>query len=348
VVVPARNEAATLPLTLPLLLAQDYPGHLRVVVVDDRSNDGTAAAARRATGGRRPGGAGQEQTAADVIPGGPLPDGWVGKVWALEQGVRAALAGRPRPEFLLLTDADIAHAPGSLALLVAESVAEGLDLNSRMARLRCRSWPERLLIPAFLLFFNLLYPMRWANGPGRRIAAAGGCVLLSAAAYEEMGGLEPVRGAIIDDLAVARHVKRALGRQIRIRLSEGTVTSVREYGSVASIWRMVTRSAFVQLRRSWTVVAAATGVMAVVFLAPPAGLVGGAAAAVAGATGWWVPGLLGAAAWAAMAVVARPTARYFGLPAAWGLLLPLAGLLYMAMTVDSAVGHRRLRARGWR
>lgn len=351
-VVPARNEAGTLPLTLPLLLAQDYPGDLRVIVVDDRSDDGTAAAARLEDGAPDTAGssghARHSQTAADVVPGAPLPQGWVGKVWALEQGARRALAGSPPPEFLLLTDADIAHGPGSLRSLVAQSVSQRLDLNSRMARLRCRSRPERLLIPPFLLFFNLLYPMRWANRPGPWIAAAGGCVLLSAVAYEEVGGLGPMRGAIIDDLALARYVKRTLGRGIHIQLSEGAVTSVREYGSVTAIWQMVTRSAFAQLRRSWTLVAAATCVMAVVFVAPPAGVAGGGAGAVVGATGWWAPAVLGAAAWLAMAAVALPTARYFGLPALWGLILPLAGLLYMAMTVHSALAGQRRSAPGWR
>ncbi|MEZ0285387.1 MAG: glycosyltransferase, partial [Thermoleophilia bacterium] len=183
--VPARNEAEALPLTLPALLAQDYPGDWRVALVDDRSRDATAAVARRA---------GDGDPRLEVVPGAALPEGWAGKVWALEQGRRAAAARVPAPELLLLTDADILHAPGSLRALVAEAEAGVLDLVSRMARLRCESRAERLLIPAFVLFFFLLYPMRWANRPGGRLAAAaGGCVLVRADALARAGGLEAIR-----------------------------------------------------------------------------------------------------------------------------------------------------------
>ncbi len=328
VLVPARNEAGTLPGTLPALLAQDYPGRWRAVVVDDRSGDGTAAAARAA-------GAGDPRL--EVVEGEGLPDGWAGKVWALEQGRRRAAAGVPAPELLLLTDADIRHEAGSLRALVAEAEAGGLALVSRMARLRCASRAERLLIPAFVLFFFLLYPMRWANRPGSRLAAAaGGCVLVRAGALERAGGLAAIRGALIDDLALARAVSRA-GGVTRLVRSTGAVSSVRPYPDVGAVWRMVRRSAFTQLRRSRALTTVVVLVLALMFAAPPAGVTAGVAGAVAGAAGWPLPLAAGAAAWAVMAVVATPAVRAFGLPAGWALTLPLAGVLYALMTVDSAL-----------
>jgi hopene-associated glycosyltransferase HpnB len=326
--VPARNEAGVLPRTLPALLAQDYPGPWRVVLVDDRSGDGTTAAALRA-------GAGDGRL--EVLAGGPLPAGWAGKVWALEQARRRAAAGRPAPGLLLLTDADILHAPGSLRALVAEAEGGGLDLVSRMARLRCASPAERLLIPAFVLFFFLLYPMRWANRPGGRVAAAaGGCVLVRTEALTRAGGLQAIRGALIDDLALAGAVKRA-GGATRLALSRGAVASLRPYPGVGAVWRMVRRSAFTQLRRSWALLAAVVAGLVLMFAVPPACVAAGLAGAAAGAGGWALPLAAGAAAWTVMALVALPSARAFGLRPAWALTLPLAGVLYAGMTIDSAL-----------
>lgn len=295
-IVPARNEAAVLPKTLRALLDQDYPGPFRVVVVDDRSEDGTARVAR--------------ELAAELVEGRPLPEGWVGKVWALEQG--RARAGDA--VYLLLTDADIRHAPGSLRRLVAESEAHGLALNSRMARLRCVSWAERLLIPAFLFFFNLLYPMRWANA-GRRPAAAGGCILLRG---EAIDGFAAMRDAVIDDIALARTVE---GR-IRLALSESDVVSVRDHPHIRDVWRMVRRTAFAQLRYSRSLAALTVLALALLFAVPPALTVTGS--------------ILGASAWFAMALAYLPTIRYFGRNPLWALSLPIAGILYAAMTLDSA------------
>lgn len=309
-VVPARNEERTLPRTLPALLAQDYPGRLRVLVVDDRSSDGTAAAARAA--------------GAEVVEGAPLPDGWVGKVWALEQGARAA----GDADRLLLTDADILHATGSLRRLVAESEAWRLDLNSRMALLRAETGWERLLVPPFLLFFNLLYPMRLANDPRRRLAAAaGGCILLrrGAASFEE------IRGAVIDDVSLARAVKRRGGR-IRLAVSRNDVVSLREYRSLAPLWRMVARTAWTQLHRSWLLLAATLLGLALLFPLPPLLLL----------TAVYEPraAALGALAWLCSSLAFRPTLRHFGLGQGWSWTLPLAGTLYGAMTLDSAARGR--------
>ena len=336
VLVPARNEAEALPRTLPALLALDYPGDWRVLVVDDRSADGTGALGRRLGGG---------DPRLTVVAGAALPAGWAGKVWALEQGRRRAAQAGPA-ELLLLTDADIRHAPGSLRRLAAEAEAGGLDLVSRMARLRCVSAAERLLIPPFVLFFFLLYPMRWANRPGGRVAAAaGGCVLVRAAALERAGGLRVIRGALIDDLALAAAVKRS-GGAIRLALSRGGVASLRPYADVGAVWRMVRRSAFTQLRRSWALLAAVTAVLALMFLAPPAAIVAGVAGLAAGADGWPLPLAAGLAGWAVMAAVALPAVRAFDLRPRWALTLPLAGTLYGMMTVDSAL--RGPRGGGWR
>src|SRR5919204_2072839 len=247
VVVPARNEARFLPHTLPSLLGQDYPGPFQVIVVDDRSSDGTGEVAFT--------------LGAEVVHGLPLPAGWVGKVWALEQGARAA----GRVDYLLLADADIRHVPASLRLLVAESEAQGLALNSRMARLHCSTRAERLLIPPYLFFFNLLYPPRRVNDPwSRRAAAAGGCVLLRRGA----GSFESIRGEVIDDVSLARRVKRAGGR-IRLAVSRSDVVSLREHSTVASIRRMVARTAFAQLRRSHALVALTLLALVTAAVVPP-------------------------------------------------------------------------------
>ena len=335
--VPARNEAGLLPQTLPALLAQDYPGEWRVVLIDDRSRDGTAAVARRVGAGA---------AGLHVERGADLPEGWAGKVWALEQARRAA-AGEPEPRWLLLTYADILHAPGSLRALVAEAEAGRLDLVSRMARLRCTSRAERLLIPAFVLFFFLLYPMRWVNRPGRVAAAAGGCILVRAEALGRAGGFAAIRGALIDDLALARLVKEG-GGAVRLALSRGAVASLRPYEDVGAVWRMVRRSAFTQLRRSWPLLVAVTVAMALLFLAPLVCVAAAVAGAAAGADGWPLPLAAGAAAWAVMAAVASPAGRAFGLGGRWGLALPPAGALYIAMTVDSALRGPGQRAPYWR
>ncbi len=315
IVVPARNESAVLPCTLPALLAQDYPGPWRMLVVDDRSTDGTAAAAR----------------GASVIPGAALPEGWVGKVWAMKQGAAAATE-----TYLLLSDADILHAPGSLRRLVAESEAAGLALNSRMARLRCESPAERLLIPPFVWFFNLLYPMRRVNRPESPVAAAaGGCVLLRRDALERAGGFESIRGEIIDDVNLARRVK-ASGGSLRLSLSRGDVQSLREYPTLGSVWRMVRRTAFTELKQSWLRLAGVVLGMALMFVAPPLLVAAGLATAVRDLRALLVaaPGLL---SWALLAALHAPAPRFFGLSGARALSLPLVGALYALMTLDSAL-----------
>jgi hopene-associated glycosyltransferase HpnB len=307
VLVPARNEAPVLPATLPALLGQDYPGAWHLLVVDDRSTDATGEVVRR--------------SGARHVPGTELPPGWVGKVWALEQG--RAVAGEP--DYYLLTDADIRHTPGSLRRLVAESEARGLVLNSRMARLHCQSAAEKLLIPPFVYFFNLLYPMRRVN---RRPAAAGGCMLVRRDALERAGGFAAIADRVIDDVSLARALKPE-GR-LRLALSRSDVVSVRTHDS-RGIWRMVRRTAFTQLRHSRSLLVLTLALLALLFVVPPL------LTALAAAIGDLVALGLAAAAWALMTALYLPAVRYFRLSPAWALALPLAGCLYGAMTLDSAV-----------
>lgn len=339
VVIPARNEAECIGPTLAALDQQDYPGALSIVVVDERSSDITGDVAREM--------ARVMSHPCAVITGEPLPDGWAGKVWGMDQGIRCHDAAG-NPDWLLLTDADIHHAPDSVRMLVADSLSRGVALNSRMARLRCQSFAERLLVPPFVLFFFLLYPLRWANKAGSRTAsAAGGCILVQAEALSEGGGMPAIRGALIDDLSVARIVKRVAGYPTRLALSRDRVRSDRAYDTLGSVWHMVRRSAFTQLRRSWLLLTGVLLVLLLMFAGPVVALVAGAIglSTGGGAAAGWALGL-GIAGWVAMAGAAGPMAREFGLGLRWQLALPVSGLLYGAMTFDS--GIRGPKGGGWR
>jgi hopene-associated glycosyltransferase HpnB len=346
IVVPARNERDSLPQTLPALLQQNYLGPFTVVVVDDRSQDGTAEIARTLA---------NDVGMVDrlyVIDGKDLPPGWVGKVWALEQGAKFALATQS-PKYLLLTDADIRHAPNSLRRLVTESERGGLALNSRMARLRCVSWAERLLIPPFVFFFNLLYPPRQVNDRHSRVAAAaGGCVLLSTEALTRIGGFACIRDRIIDDVSLARQIK-AQALPLQLALSRTEVESLRIYESIAALWVMVRRTAFTELRYSWVRLAGTILSLLLMFLLPPLWLFGGMIWSVTDASGR-VPAtsalfvLAGLGAWSLMVRVYQPAVRFFGLSGYWLWTLPIAGLLYGAMTVDSALRYATGMRIGWR
>jgi hopene-associated glycosyltransferase HpnB len=287
------------------------------VVVDDRSEDSTADVART--------------LGANVLRGQPLPEGWAGKVWALHQGVEHS-----ESTYLLFTDADIRHSPESVRRLVSESEALRLGLNSRMARLRCITAAERLLIPAFVWFFGLLYPMRRVNDPNRRTAAAaGGCMLARRDALRDIGGLEAIKSEIIDDVNLAKQIK-SKGFPIRLSLSDGDVTSLREYHSLGSIWKMVRRTAFTELRYSWIRLAAALSSLTISFLAPPAWIVINMIEPELFALG-----VGGALAWILMAMLYRPAVRYYHINTAWSWSLPLVGLLYGGMTLDSAFRGRK-------
>ncbi|MET9773928.1 glycosyltransferase [Streptomyces sp. NPDC006367] len=335
VVVPARDEAAVLPASLPSLLAQDYPGRAEVFLVDDGSTDGTGDLARE-LGRRR---AGLPLTVAS--PGEP-PAGWTGKLWAVRHGI--ALARARDPEYLLLTDADIAHAPDSLRRLVAAARTGGFDVVSQMARLRAESVWERLVVPAFVYFFAQLYPFRWIGGrrAGRKgtAAAAGGCVLLRADAAARARIPDAIRHAVIDDVALARAVKGSGGR-VWLGLADG-VDSVRPYPRLRDLWRMVSRSAYAQLRHSPLLLAGTVAGLALVYLVPPVAAVAGAAAGNAAAAG------CAGAAWLVMAGTYVPMLRYYRQPLWLAPLLPFTAFLYLLMTVDSAVQHYRGRGAAWK
>ena len=316
VLIPARDEAAVIGETLAALGRQGRG--LRVILVDDRSGDGTAEVARRAA---------TEALNLDVYTGEPLADGWTGKLWALEQGRRHV-----ETPLILLLDADITLRPGMIRALLARKEESGAALVSVMAALRMQRGWERLLLPAFIFFFRLLYPFHLANGPSRWVAAAaGGCVLMETAALDQIGGFDAIRGALIDDCALARAVKDA-GLRTWVGVTSGAV-SHRAYPTLGAVWRMVARTAYTQLRYSPALLLLCTLLMALAFWAPIAGLGGPLAARIAAAAG-----LVG------MAVCYVPTLRYYRLSPAWALALPLIGTLYLAMTWHSALrdwGGRR-------
>ncbi|RAJ56123.1 hopene-associated glycosyltransferase HpnB [Streptomyces sp. Amel2xB2] len=328
VVVPARDEADVLPLSLPGLLAQRYPGRAEVFLVDDGSTDGTGELARRIASRRPPHGLPLTVTS----PGEPEA-GWTGKLWALRHGMALARE-RTGAAYLLLTDADIAHAPDSLRDLVGAASGARLDLLSQMARLRADSAWERLIVPAFVYFFAQLYPFGRVNRPrSRTAAAAGGCVLLRSEAAERAGIPESIRGAVIDDVTLARAVKRAGGGRIWLGLADG-VESVRPYDRLPQLWRMVARSAYAQLGNSPLVLLGTVAGLTLVYLVPPV-------TALAGSP-------VGAAAWAVMALTYVPMLRYYRQPPWHAPALPVTAALYLLMTLDSAVRHHRGRGAAWK
>jgi hopene-associated glycosyltransferase HpnB len=331
-VIPARNEADVIGRSIASVLAQDYPGELSVVVVDDGSDDGTSSVARAA-------GAATTRR-LDIVQGLPLPNGWVGKMWAVAQGVRRAAGTAPNASFVWLTDADIDHAPDELRCLTTKAQAETLDLVSLMVRLHCRTAFERLLIPSFVFFFQKLYPFAWANQPTfRTAAAAGGSMLLRRTALERIGGIESIKAELIDDCALAARVKA--GGAIWVGLSEST-RSLRPYDGLRGIWLMVARTAFRQLECSWPLLVLTVIVLAIVYAAPPIVII------AAPFHGSLVALLAAIAAYALMARAFAPTLRLYGIGPLAGLLLPVSAVLYSLMTIDSARRHWVGKGGGWK
>jgi hopene-associated glycosyltransferase HpnB len=322
-VVPARNEAELIARSIGSLLAQDYPGRFRVILVDDQSGDGTGAAART-LGGER----------LTVLDGAAHPAGWTGKLFAVHQGVARANAENP-PDYLWLTDADIAHAPDNLRRLVARVEKDGLVLVSLMAKLNCESFAERFLVPAFVFFFDMLYPFAWANDPNKRAAAAaGGCMLVGREALARAGGIESIRHEIIDDCALARRMKTQ--GPIWLGLTE-RAASLRPYPRIADIRAMVSRSAYAQLGYSPLLLAGTVFGMALLYVVPLAAILTGGFGALGGAL-----------TWAAMTLAFQPMLRFYRLSPFWGLALPVIGVFYAAFTFDSAVQYWRGRGGMWK
>lgn len=310
-VVPARDEAASIAQSLGSLLAQDYPD-LRVMLVDDGSTDDTQEIAARLC------------TKLTILTGASCPPGWNGKLWAIAQGIEAA---GEDAEFIVLTDADIVHAPAHVATLVARAERDELDLVSEMVALACESFAERALIPAYVFFFQLLYPFAWVNDPLRATAAAaGGTILIRRRALKRIGGIAAVSHALIDDVALAAAVKR--GGRIWLGHS-GLARSIRRYAGADEIWRLITRTAYSQLCFSPVRLLVCLIAMALAWIVPPLAALAGPGAAH----------LFGVLAWAALAWSYLPTLRRFGRSAMWAPALPLVALFFMAATVGAAGNH---------
>lgn len=340
-VIPARNEADLLPTTLLSLLMQDYPGPLTVILVDDQSTDGTAHVAQcvaQALG---------KSWQLNIISAEPLPPGWTGKLWALEQGIRQAQTLTP-PDYFLLTDADIEHDSANLRSLVAKATIEDFDLVSLMVLLRCQSFWERLLIPAFVFFFQKLYPFRWVNDPTNpTAAAAGGCSLIYCEALTRIGGIKTVRQALIDDCTLAQAVKSSSqseqlnGSRIWLGLTSLT-RSLRPYPSLATIWDMVARTAFTQLNYSPLLLLGTLVGMTLIYAVPPVGAIFG------GLTGNLPLVIAGLFGWFLMAWGYLPTLRLYGCSPLLAFCLPVIALLYTLMTLDSALQYWRGRGGAWK
>jgi hopene-associated glycosyltransferase HpnB len=327
VIVPARNEAPTIGQAIQSLLRQDYPGPLHIFLVDDHSSDNTAEVARRAA---REAGRPDRLT---IVESAPLPSGWTGKLWALSEGLKAVASFAP--DYYWFTDADIVHQPDNLTRLLARAEGGGFDLVSLMVKLRCESFAERMLIPAFVFFFFKLYPPAWVARPDKRTAAAaGGCILIRPSALTRIGGIAAIRDELIDDCALARAVK--CGGPIWLGPTS-RAGSLRAYGSFSEIGRMIARSAFTQLRHStlllgWVIIA-----MTIVYIAPPLLL---------GKGGW--AAVFGLAAWFLMALTYWPTLRFYRLSPVWAPLLPLIAAFYLGATVYSATQYWAGRGGVWK
>jgi hopene-associated glycosyltransferase HpnB len=329
VVVPARNEADQIGTSIGSLLGQDYAGAWTIILVDDESSDGTAEIAREQLGRHC-------DERLRIVSSRALAPGWTGKLWALKQGIDVAMALPQPPQYLLLTDADIMHAPDSLSRLVEYAHAKHLVLTSLMARLRCESFAERASIPAFIFFFQMLYPFAWVNRPQSAVAAAaGGCMLVHADALAQAGGIEVIRGALIDDCALARVLKMRgpiwLGLTLRVR-------SMRAYAGFADIRRMVVRSAYAQLGYSPLLLVGTATAMLVAHVVPVILVLFGTGAAR----------VLALAAWVLMALAFAPTLRFYRLSPLWAFALPAIALQYLIFTLDSAYQYVRGRGGTWK
>jgi hopene-associated glycosyltransferase HpnB len=324
-IVPARNEADVIHLTLISLQRQDTV-ELRVYLVDDNSSDNTTEVARSAS---------STSEKLIVISGRPLPEGWSGKVWAMQQGVEAARSFNP--DYFLFTDADIEHASENVAHLVAIAREGNYDLASFMVKLHCQAVPEKLLIPAFVFFFFKLYPPSWiADRRTSTAGAAGGCILMRTTALDRAGGLESIRGEIIDDCSLAREVKRS-GSNVWLGLTEGA-QSVRPYRGFQEIGHMISRTAFNQLDHSILALIGSVLGLLVIYIVPIASLFSSSQTAM----------LLGAIAFAMMMTAYAPMVRFYRLNPLWTLTLPFAAIFYLGATIQSAIYYWAGRGGQWK
>lgn len=329
-VVPARNEADSIADSVTSILQQPYPGAMSMVLIDDQSSDGTAELARKAAANI---GASDRLT---VLAGRELPSGWTGKMWAVQQGLDLVASQPQRPEFVLLTDADIVYSGDVVMRLVARAQGKNLAMASIMAKLRCESFAERFLIPAFIFFFEMLYPFSWvARTDCATAAAAGGCILARWEALQNIGGIQSIRGSLIDDCALGAKLK-AQGR-VWLGLSHH-VHSVRPSERISQVGRMISRSAFAQLHYSVTILIGVMAAMALVFLIPVALTF----------CGHGINRVFAGLSWLLMALAFQPTLRYYEQSPFWGLALPAIASAYMVFTINSAYQHFRGRGGLWK
>jgi hopene-associated glycosyltransferase HpnB len=336
VVIPARNEAELLPVTLSSLLQQKYTGDLKIILVDDQSTDGTGNIAQKVSENL-----GLNER-LEVINSQELPQGWTGKLWALHQGIN--FAQKYNSDYILLTDADIQHHENNLQELINKAKTDNLELVSLMVLLRCQSFWERFLIPAFVFFFQKLYPFPWVNDVKKKMAAAaGGCILIKTETLNKIGGIEVVKDALIDDCSLAQAVK-FYGNEnhpIWLGLTEETY-SLREYNSLDTIWDMVARTAFTQLNYSPLLLVGTVIGMSLVYLVAPVGLI----------IGFWQDNYLiialSSLIWLLMSLCYFPTIRLYKISPLWSFSLPVIALLYNLMTIDSALRHWQGKGGYWK
>ena len=331
-IVPARDEAEVLPVSLPSLLNQNYEGEFQVVLVDDNSCDRTSQIAQEAAEKLN------KTEKLEVIAGKPLPVGWKGKLWAIEQGI--IYAQQQEPNYFLFTDADIKHDLNNLSQLIYKAQTENLDLVSLMVLLRCESFWEKLLIPAFVFFFQKLYPFAWVNNPDKSIAAAaGGCILISNQALLDIGGITAIKDALIDDCALATAVKSQ--GKIWLGLSK-TTTSLRQYDNLKVIWDTIARTAFDQLNYSLLLLVATIIGMSIIYLAAPICLAIGIIT-----TNWLLTGMA-LLTWLLMACAYIPTLKLYNLSVLWAFSISAIAFLYTLMTLDSAIKYYQGKGGAWK
>lgn len=334
-VIPARDEADVIADSLSSVLEQSYPGNFSVVLVDDNSSDNTAEIAEKTATKL------QKNQPLHLILGQPLPLGWKGKLWALEQGINYLKQQQNPPDYILLTDADIKHHCSNLTQLITEAETKNLDLVSLMVLLRCQSFWEKFLIPAFVFFFQKLYPFRLVNNPQSLIAAAaGGCILIKATTLEKIGGIASIKDALIDDCTLAKKIK-SNGGKIWLGLTDQTI-SLRHYNSLQSIWDMIARTAFNQLNYSWLLLIGTILGMALVYLVPPLAVIWGLATQNITITA------IGLITWCLISVAYLPTIRLYQLSPLWSFCLSAIAFLYSLMTLDSAIKHLKGQGGLWK
>jgi hopene-associated glycosyltransferase HpnB len=334
-VVPARDEAEAIAISLTSLLNQNYLGEFSVVLVDDNSCDRTSEIAL--TTAEKLG----KSSSLKILAGKPLATGWKGKLWAMHQGIEYAQQQDSTPDYFLFTDADIQHDLNNLTQLVSKAETEDLDLVSLMVLLKCASFWENVLIPAFVFFFQKLYPFPWVNNPHKTIAAAaGGCILISHQALTEIGGIATIKDALIDDCSLAQAVK-SQSKNIWLGLSETTI-SLRGYDSLKTIWDTIARTAYTQLNYSLLLLFGTVIAMTEIYLAAPVCLGLGIL------TNSWLTISISLLTWLLMAIAFLPTLRLYSLSIGWAFCLPAIAFLYTLITIDSAIKYYQGKGGSWK